>query len=200
MAVPSRYSASSEEADALRNKLGLTNEDDLHEAENILLKDSYWYFFDLLRKGGLTFNSDLLIQLHHHFLGSLYTWAGKFRTVDISKNNVLFASSRFIPDLLKDFDKQLPKYIPNQDDSKKEVATKLAFIHSELNAVHPFREGNGRTLRLFLDLMAHAAGYQPIDWAKSSTKAYFDACRAGMGGNNEPMEKVIYKGLTILDP
>lgn len=197
MAEPSRYNSSDNETnDVLKNKLGISKENDLHEAENILLKDSYRHFFDEMEKNKLSFNSELLIQIHHYFLGSLYAWAGKFRTVDISKNNVLFASSRFIPDLLKDFDQQLPKSIPNKDDSKKEIAEKLAFIHNELNAIHPFREGNGRTLRLFLDLISNHLSYHPIEWNKSTTKAYFDACQAGMKGDNKPMEKVVFKGLT----
>jgi len=78
---------------------------------------------------------------------------------------------------------------------KREIATKLAFIHNELNVIHPFREGNGRTLRLFLDLISNNISYLPIEWSKSTIKTYFDACRAGMKGDNKPMEKVIYKGL-----
>jgi cell filamentation protein len=198
MAEPSRYSTDDESKDVLKNKLGISNESDLHEAENILLKDSYRYFLDELEKNTVTFSSDLLTQIHHHFLGSLYPWAGKFRTVDISKGSILFASSRFIPELLKNFDKQLLKHLPKKDDSKKEISEKLSFIHNELNAIHPFREGNGRTLRLFLDLLAIDTGYEPINYSASSMKSYFDACKAGMAGNNKPMEKFIYKGLTKL--
>ncbi len=157
MAVPSRYNVSDREGEYWRNnRLGLQDEESVHSTESILIQDSYQYFSDLLDSKKVVFESKLLIEIHKYFLGNLYTWAGKLRRVDVSKNGIMFASCRFLPQLLEEFDRQLKKYLPQSKDTKKEVARRLAFIHNELNAIHPFREGNGRALRLFLDLSARA--------------------------------------------
>lgn len=79
--------------------------------------------------------------------------------------------------------------------AKDRLEFNISIIHSELNAIHPFREGNGRTIRLFLDLLAVRAGYNPIDWSKYQSK-YIVACVEGMIRNYDPMEKIIYAGLT----
>ncbi|MGE3341215.1 MAG: Fic/DOC family protein [Candidatus Altimarinota bacterium] len=195
----SRYDADGHEAGSngtLANKHGITDPDRLSNLETILLNDAYAHFLNALKNHELVFDVKLLVKIHEQFLSPLYSWAGKFRTVDISKGNTLFASCRFIPELLKEFDKQLRKHLPKKDDSKKDISVKLSYIHNELNAIHPFREGNGRTLRLFLDLLAIDTGYEPINYSASNMKSYFDACKAGMVGNNKPMERFIYKGLT----
>ena len=68
-------------------------------------------------------------------------------------------------------------------------------IHNEFNVIHPFREGNGRTIRLFLDLLAAHLNYDPIDWSKNSHNNYIEACIEGMTGNHTKMIKIIRKGL-----
>jgi cell filamentation protein len=59
-----------------------------------------------------------------------------------------------------------------------------------MNAIHPFREGNGRTLRLFLDLLAGNAGYEPVDFTQVPDEKYIEACRRGMIQEYEQMEKL----------
>jgi cell filamentation protein len=71
----------------------------------------------------------------------------------------------------------------------------MAWIHTEFNFIHPFREGNGRTIRLFLDLLAVHCGYEPINYSTSTKTEYINACIAGMSKNYKPMEKVMNKGL-----
>lgn len=80
-------------------------------------------------------------------------------------------------------------------DSKATVAKKLAIIHNEFNVIHPFREGNGRTIRLFLDLLVGNIGYQPIDCGKKPDAEYLKACNAGASGKHGAMAQVIKKGL-----
>lgn len=119
----------------------------------------------------------------------------KEEKIDISKDNVLFAPVAYLEDSLVEFEPLLNKYIPTVNDSKTIAAEKLAFIHNELNALHPFREGNGRTIRLFLDLLAVQSGYKPIDWKKVSHKMYIEACRFGMSKEHSALKKIISKGL-----
>lgn len=86
--------------------------------------------------------------------------------------------------------------LPKQSNSNNDVSQKLAIIHNEFNVIHPFREGNGRTIRLFLDLVVSNLGYNPIDWSKTPNKDYLKACIQGVNGNHEPMAKIIKKGLS----
>lgn len=179
----------------LKNRLGLKDQKSLNDAETLLLADTYQHFFSRLEQEGLIFSVELFLELHRYFLETLYSWAGTLRKVNISKGDTLFATPEHLPASLNRFGKELPSLIPTNDDKKNDVAQKLAIIHNALNALHPFREGNGRAIRLFLDLLSVNAGYAPIDWQKIETKKYFEACRQGMACNHEPLAKLIYKGL-----
>ncbi len=195
MVAHSRYNAGGDESNVLKNKLNIEDPNQLGRAESILLSDTDKHFSELLEQHQLQIELALLFDIHQYFLGTLYTWAGKFRTVEISKNGMMFCSSNYLAQSMKDFEKVFKQNIPIEKDSKSIVSSKLAVIHCELNAIHPFREGNGRTIRLFLDLIAGSIGYQPIDWSKSTQKEYMNACVKGMQQNYTPMQKVIYKGL-----
>ena len=200
MAEHSRYSVSQKKAEItssgiLANKMGITKQKDLDEAEALLLSDSYTHFFDLLQNNKLNLEDSLIFGIHKYFLAPLYTWAGEIRTVDISKNNFLFAPVKHLQSTLSEFEKELPKNIPKPSDTKKQIAQKLAWIHTEFNFIHPFREGNGRTIRLFLDLLAIQCGYELINYNTSTQKEYINACIAGMSKNYSHMEKVMRKGL-----
>lgn len=198
MAGLSRYSVVEDEISVervLKNKLGITDQKTLSDVEAILLDDAYTHFFNLLTKKDLVPDLSLLFHIHKFFLEPLYSWAGKLRTVDLSKDGVLFASVKYLDKALLNVEELIKKNIPIKTDLKRIVANKLAVIHCELNAVHPFREGNGRTIRLFLDLLTVRAGYFPIDWSKKSQTAYIHACTDGMKQEYRSMEKVIYAGL-----
>jgi cell filamentation protein len=97
---------------------------------------------------------DSLFEIHRHLFQDIYVWAGKKRTVEISKDGKQFFPTshfdnafRYIDQLITDF-KKLPK------DNKKLLAEKLAEILDNVNYLHPFREGNGRTQRELLRLLA----------------------------------------------
>lgn len=200
MAERSRYNVSVKgsgiDGGILKNKLGIKDQATLDDAETLLLADAYKHFFDRLNKEGLHFNLPLLFEIHKFFLGPLYSWAGKKRRINISKDNVLFAPIEYLVKSLEEFEQVLIKNIPTLKDTKKILAKKFALIHDEFNTIHPFREGNGRTIRLLLDLMAAYVGYDPIDWDKVKDEVYINACKQGMICEHLAMEKIIYKGLT----
>lgn len=108
---------------------------------------------------------------------------------------MFFAAMEFLPQAIKGFSDLLDKELAVLPKSKAVLSRKLAVIHNEFNIIHPFREGNGRTIRLFLDLVSVCSGFDPIDWGVKNQKAYFSACDAGTKGNNKPLEKIIKKGL-----
>ncbi|MBI5413448.1 Fic family protein [Candidatus Peregrinibacteria bacterium] len=85
--------------------------------------------------------------------------------------------------------------MPLPEGDKKIVSEKLAVIHCEFNAIHPFREGNGRIIRLFIDLLAVNGGYGLIDYSKTLKAHYIKACVAGMQKDYVPMQRIFFKGL-----
>ena len=197
MAAPSRYDVSASEAGiedgVLKNKLGIKDQEDLEDLETLLLNDAQTHFFEMLSQGKVVFNLALVFSIHKYFLETLYAWAGKLRTVDISKDGMTFASAKFLPSSVEVFGKILKANLPKATDSKKIIAEKIAIIHNEFNAVHPFREGNGRTIRLFLDLLVASLGLHAVDWA---VKSYMRACLKGMSQDNAPMATIVYRGIT----
>ena len=201
MVGPSRYSLTDSEAGiddgVLKNKLHIKNSTELEDLETLLLSDTYAHFLALIEKRTVTFDLAFLCSIHKFFLGTLYAWAGKIRTVDLSKDGVLFAPIKFMTQSLQSFSLVLRNHHLAPTDRKHQVAHKLAIIHNEFNILHPFREGNGRTIRLFMDLIAVNAGYNPIDWSKRSHTTYIQACVKGLSGEHEAMSNIIYAGLTM---
>lgn len=197
MAGVSRYSVSDEQAGihqgVLKNKLGYTTQKDLDDAETILQADAYKYFFDLSNKRQFIFNVDLLFEIHTYFFETLYTWAGSVRTINISKGEMLFAPARYLGGSLQQLNQVIQKNTPAVADQIPKMAEKLACIHNEFNVIHPFRDGNGRTIRLFLDLLVHTLGYDPINYG--NRKNYLAACVAGALQEHNPLKKIIAAGL-----
>lgn len=199
MAGHSRYNVTAKKAGiekgVLRNKLGLSNQKELEDAETILLADAYEFFISKNNLNTFTFNVEFLFSLHKYFLSTLYEWAGNIREVDISKGKMMFASVNHLDLSLKYLEKILKENLPTKQDTKNNIASKIAFIHNEYNAIHPFREGNGRTIRLFLDLLALSIGYEMINWDSKPKDVYIKACIVGATGNHKPMTNFIFRRL-----
>lgn len=199
MAERSRYNVSVKDIgvdrEVFKNKLGIKDQKILDDAETLLLADTHAYYFEQLEQNGLDFNRSLLFEIHAYFLGTLYSWAGQVRRINISKDDILFAPVEYLEKQLTDFDRRLKRHVPALKESKTIIAEKLAWIHNELNALHPFREGNGRTIRLFLDLLAAYVGYDPIEWDRVDDKKYILACKMGMGRDHVAMKMIIFAGL-----
>lgn len=197
MAELSRYNVSDEQAGisggVFKNKLGYTNQKELDDAETILQSDAYQHFFDLSQRRELIFNVQLLFEMHEYFFETLYTWAGSVRTVDISKGEMLFAPVQHLSTTLEELDRILQMNIPTSTEPVAKIAKKISVIHNEFNVVHPFRDGNGRTIRLFLDVLVHTLGFEPINYG--DRKEYLVACIAGALKNHKPMQTIIELGL-----
>ncbi len=197
MVEHSRYSVGGEDGkEVLRNKLRITDQETLNDAETILLSDTYDHFLALSESGSLQFDVDLIFRIHRYFLGPLYSWAGKIRIVEISKNGMLFCASLQIKNALNDLEKTIEENIPSNKDNRRMISEKLARIHCEFNAIHPFREGNGRTIRLFLDLLMLNNGFSLLDYGKFGKSEYLEACIKGMSKDYGKMSKILYKAIT----
>lgn len=111
------------------------------------------------------FSAKDICYMHKQWLGSLYSWAGKHRQVNMSKGGFTFAAAYLIPKLMEQFEKkELCEYTPCIFKNESEIINALAIVHTELVLIHPFREGNGRLARLFSILMALQAGLPILDF------------------------------------
>ena len=105
-----------------------------------------------------------LKQIHSYLFGGLYDFAGKIRTKNISKAGFKFAAAEFINENL------------NQIEQMEESTfSKIADKYVEMNVAHPFMEGNGRTTRIWLDLMLKKNIKRCVDWSKIDKKQYLEA-------------------------
>ena len=149
----------------LRNKLGITESEEMDELEAVLLEKLYrLVLIDDFPDRALTV-ADLL-RWHRQWLGNVYAWAGELRSVNLGKADIQFAAAAQIPRLLEEFEQQcLQQFTPCNDLSPEELVNALAVTHLELILIHPFREGNGRLARLLADAMAVQAGIGPLDYS-----------------------------------
>lgn len=147
---------------ALENKLGLTSSADLaREEERISKKKAAELFengvLDKLEPG--KFSS--LQAIHKYLFEEIYDFAGKIRTVNLAKGNFRFAPLMYLETALGNIDK-MPQ------STFDEIVEKYV----EMNIAHPFREGNGRSMRIWLDLMFKAELRKVVDWSKVDKEDY----------------------------
>lgn len=126
------------------------------------------------------FSLATLKNIHHYLFQDLYKWAGELRTVDIRKGSTRFAHCDFIESSAQKLFHQLAQEDCLKGLPQTEFVNRVAFYYSELNAIHPFRDGNGRAQRLLFECIAINAGYQlrwqEIDaerWGQVNAEAFF---------------------------
>lgn len=128
--------------------------------------------------------------LHGHLFQDVYDWAGEVRTVRISKDRSMFCYPENIEGEANKLFTQLKKQEYLKNLSAKDFARKSAHFLSELNAIHAFREGNGRTQLSFFLLLADQAGYS-IDLDELDPEALLDAMIVSFKGDEAPLAAVI---------
>jgi cell filamentation protein len=129
--------------------------------------------------------------IHRHLFQDVYDWAGEVRTVRISKDGSMFCYPENIESEAKKLFTQLEKDNFLQDLSPEEFAEKSAQLLAYLNAIHAFREGNGRTQLSFFLLLADQAG-QSIDLGELDPEAFLDAMITSFKGDEAPLAAVIH--------
>lgn len=140
------------------------------------------------------FTVDVLRQWHRRWLGSIYAWAGEYRSVNMGKGGFQFAGAHLVPRLMSEFQRNvLARHTPCKSVSEDRLVQALAISHAEFILIHPFREGNGRLARQLNTLMALQAGLPALDFGGIAGKAkrnYIAAIHAALGRNYAPMEAV----------
>ena len=146
----------------LYNKLGIDNEFDLAKEEERITKIKALELFDTNKINEFevgTFNG--LSKIHEYLFCDIYDFAGKIRIENIAKGNFRFASTLYLEEVLSKID-VMPQ--DNFDNIIKKYV--------EMNIAHPFREGNGRSTRIWLDMILKKELGVVIDWSKVDKNEY----------------------------
>lgn len=146
----------------LENKLGLTNPTDLaREEERISKKKALELFesgiLDTLPAGSFS----TLQKIHEYLFSDIYDFAGKVRSVNIAKGNFRFAPLMY-----------LEASLLNIDNMPQSTFDEIIEKYVEMNVAHPFREGNGRSARIWLDHILKTEINQVVDWSKVDKEDY----------------------------
>lgn len=146
----------------LNNKLGINDEMELAKEEERITKIKALKLFETRELNSFEVGTFVgLAKIHKYLFEDVYDFAGKIRTENISKSNFRFASAMYLEEALKQIDK-MPQ--SNFD----EIIEK----YIEMNIAHPFREGNGRSTRIWLDMILKKEIGKVIDWSKVDKEDY----------------------------
>jgi cell filamentation protein len=164
----------------LRNRLGITRKEDLATAEADITR----FRLAQLHRRPLPGHYDLahLQAIHKWIFGDIYDWAGEIRTVSIGKG-ALFCLPQHIVPAADELFGRLHRDGFLRGLGHDEFVDKLAELFADMNALHPFREGNGRSMRAFLAQLARDAGHR-IRWTAMDREANVAASWAARRGDN----------------
>ena len=140
-------------------------------------------------------DSSALFAIHKHLFQDIYEWAGKRRTVEISKGGKQFFPLSHFENALQFIDNLLSEYQQIDNNDKASISKKLAVVLDTVNYLHPFRDGNGRTQREFLRLLAWEKGWSLDLTPPDSTEVYERYMNGTINGDVEALEKLIYERL-----
>ncbi|MBQ3335947.1 MAG: Fic family protein [Selenomonadaceae bacterium] len=169
----------------LKNKLGLENPADLARAEEKISKQKaiqLWQSYELKNLQAGTFEK--LARIHERLFEEIYFFAGKIRDENISKGHFRFASALYLREAIRSVEKMPQKTF-------EQIVAKYV----EMNIAHPFREGNGRSMRLWLDDILKCELGQVIDWSAIDKNKYLQAMERSPIDDSE-IKKILAAALT----
>ena len=172
----------------LRNLLGITESAELRQVEASLTASR---IYDLAREP-IPGSYDLahLQALHRYIFQDLYDWAGELRTVSIGRGTAPFSRPEHIRADAGELFSWLARTDYLRGRSRAEFVDGLTELHSDLNALHPFRDGNGRTQRAFLGRLARDAGH-PIRWVGLDAEENAIASKAAHEGDDQALHAML---------
>lgn len=188
-----------EGGDVLENKLGITDPEQLREAEEDAFSDTA---ADILNEdlSDAILDFNFFKQLHGRLFEKVYPFADQIRTVNITKqdSSIPFCYADFIePEANRIFqDLEVKNYLKNE--TKAEFVDNIAELAMDLNALHPFREGNGRTIRFYLQLLANNAGYL-LDYNEVGREEIIEADKQAFLGNDKLIKEMYNKIVEKID-
>lgn len=146
----------------IQNKLGISDSFKLAQAEERISKQKAIELFESGRLDKLDAGtSKSLSEIHKFLFEDIYDFAGEIRTVNIAKGNFRFAPVMYLAEALK-----------NIDEMPQSGFEQIIEKYVEMNIAHPFREGNGRSMRIWLDLMLKKEIKKVVDWSRVDKEDY----------------------------
>lgn len=181
------------ETEIFPNKLNVKTKTEIEQAE----LEGFIYASKILFNeltSDTKFDLKYIFRIHQLALSHLYEFAGKARTVNMSKGGFVFPSAKFLDKTLKELETTLLLQLPSEYQSEDAQIVDIAKVHAELLFIHPFREGNGRTARLLANLMAAKAGHKLLElerFSKEKWEEYIMAVQQAAVRDYSLMEKII---------
>jgi cell filamentation protein len=176
------------ETGILRNVLSITSEEELENAEADITAAIIASISEEPPLG--EFNLGHLQNIHWELFNTIYDWAGEIRTVEIAKGNTRFANS----DMIEPASQSLFRELHGEDLlrrlSRHRYVQRLAHYYSEINVLHPFREGNGRTQRTFFSQLVAVADYH-LAWERLDADKNLKVCVAAYDGDEAPLATML---------
>ncbi len=193
-----KYEMPSGEGEVLPNLLGLDSAQQIAEAEFEGFTEAEIVLTEEL-SGGTRFTVAYIQRIHRLALGHLYSFAGKWRDVNLSKGGFTFAAARFLPETMAAFEQEVMNDRGGSGEREGTIVH-IATVHAELLFIHPFREGNGRTARVLANLMARRAGLAPPRWGligEGEFDGYVRAVQAAADKDYAPMTALMRAMLQV---
>lgn len=173
----------------LRNKFGIVDKERLEQIERLFVVERA---AEGIPKGG--FDLAHLRTIHRHLFQDVYEWAGELRKIEIAKDGHQFQFRQYLETGMADVTRRLQKANFLKGLSRADFVGKAGEIMGDVNYVHPFREGNGRTQLYFLEQLAQQAGH-PIDLRRLDPKRWIAASRAAHKGDYKPISEEIARAV-----
>jgi cell filamentation protein len=181
----------------LRNKLGIADLTQLQVLEEEALTTAYEALLHEVRLD-TPMTCELITHIHQRIFGALYEWAGRWRTVWIRKPGVTWPPPDFLDQNMQAFERDvLAAHTPDNLTTDDRFCRAVGEIQSEFLVIHPFREGNARTIKLLSDLLAAQTGRPLLVYDKTDAgrDRYIDAAKAAFKRNYAPMTEIIRQAL-----
>lgn len=147
-------------------------------------------------------SADLICEMHRAWLGGIYEWAGRYRSVEMSKGGFVWPPARFVAQNMEVLNRDTFLHLtPCRHKSMVDAARSMAEVQAELLMVHPFREGNGRLARWVTDLMAMQSGFRPPDYqftgrgSQKQRNRYLACVKAGYQKDYTPLTDFLTEAL-----
>jgi len=187
-----------EAREILVNKCEITDLRSLQIAEEEALAKAYARLLAEVRTD-TPMTCELLQHIHRCIFGELFDWAGRWRTVQISKPGAIWPAAQFLNQSMATFEREvLAKYPAGTLADNDVFCAASSEIQGEFLSIHPFREGNARTIKLMNNLLAAQTG-RPLlayDMSSAGQNSYIDAAGAALAKQDyEPLETIIRQAL-----
>lgn len=180
----------------LRNIPGVQTKVEIDHLELAALIETQEQYYHRPGLETMPVTANTIRTMHRDWLGGIYSWAGEYRTVEVSKGGFVWPPAYLVPRNMEKLESDLLSDLtPCRHADLPDVCKALAVVHAELLLIHPFREGNGRLARWLADVMAFQAGYAPPLYrfvGRGSTavrKSYLSAVVRGYDRDYEPLAR-----------